>query len=111
MRREPEDSAPRKSVVFTVEIDAGVVASMVEDAPHVGTDSAEVEDVVQRLVDEWPGGDGVVVADVGNVQQKKGLGKAPQQIEGNKFPRTGSERIYSNPTARKDSQPTGDLEP
>ncbi len=33
--RKPKDAASRKRVVFTVEIDAGVVASMMEDPPHV----------------------------------------------------------------------------
>jgi hypothetical protein len=62
MRSEPEDASPGKCIVFAVEIDAGVVASMVEDTPHIRTDSAEIEDVVQSLVDQRPGGDGVMVA-------------------------------------------------
>ncbi len=35
VRRKPKDAASRKRVVFPVEIDAGVVASMMEDPPHV----------------------------------------------------------------------------
>src|SRR5271154_6783232 len=35
---KPKDAASRKSVVFAVDIDAGVVAPMVEDTPHVGVD-------------------------------------------------------------------------
>ena len=54
MGRKPKDAASCKRVVFAVEIDAGVVASMMEDAPHVGVDSAKIEDIVQSLVDERP---------------------------------------------------------
>jgi hypothetical protein len=49
MGRKPKDAASRKRVVFAVEIDAGVVAPMMQDAPHVRVDSANIEDIVQRL--------------------------------------------------------------
>ena len=86
MGRKPKDAASRKRVVFAVEIDAGVVAAMMEDAPHVRVDSANIEDIVQGLVYGRHRRDGVVVAVVGDVQQKECLGEAAQKIEGNKLP-------------------------
>ncbi len=68
-----QDSPSRKCVVFTVEIDAGVVASMMEDPPHVRTDSAHIENVVQGSVYRPHRRDGVVVAVVSDVQQKECL--------------------------------------
>jgi hypothetical protein len=35
MGRKPKEAASRQRVVFAVDIDAGVVASMMEDTPHV----------------------------------------------------------------------------
>jgi hypothetical protein len=35
VRRKPKDAASSKRVVFPVEIDAGVVTSMMENTPHV----------------------------------------------------------------------------
>ena len=49
---------------------------MMEDTPHVRTDSAQIEDVVQGFVDERPGRDGVVIAVMGDVQQKECLREA-----------------------------------
>ena len=86
MGREAKDAASCKRVIFAVKIDAGVVAAMMEDTPHVRADSAEIEDIVQRLVYERPGRDGVVVAVVGDVQQKECLREAAQKVEGNKLP-------------------------
>lgn len=74
--REAENAASRKRIVFAVEIDAGVMAPMMEDTPHVRIDSAQVEDIVQGFVDERPGRDGVVIAVMGDVQQKKCLREA-----------------------------------
>ncbi len=48
--RKPKDAASRKRVIFAVEIDAGVMASMMEDTPHVRADSANIEDIVQGFV-------------------------------------------------------------
>jgi len=73
---EPEDTASRKRVVFTVEIDAGVVPSMMQDPPHVGADSAKIEDIVQGFVYGRHRRDGVVVAVMGDVQQEECLRKA-----------------------------------
>src|SRR5215469_11049134 len=41
--RKAKDAAPRKRIIFAVEIDAGVMAAMVEDSPHVRVDTAKVE--------------------------------------------------------------------
>jgi hypothetical protein len=59
-----------------VEIDAGVMAPMMEDTPHVRADSAQIEDIVQGFVDVRPGRDGVVIAVMGDVQQKECLREA-----------------------------------
>ena len=53
MRGKAEEAAAFNGIIFAVEIDAGVVPAMVEDAPHVRADAAQVEDVVQRFVDAW----------------------------------------------------------
>src|ERR1035441_3844314 len=50
VRRKAEDAASGKRVVFVVEIDAGVVASMMEDPPHIGADSTNIENIVQGFV-------------------------------------------------------------
>src|SRR5271155_237904 len=71
--RKAKDAASRKRVIFAVEIDAGVMAPMMEDAPHVRTNSAQVEDIVQGFVYERPGRYGVVIAVMGDVQQKECL--------------------------------------
>ena len=73
VRRKSKDAASGKRVVFAVEIDAGVVAPMMEDPPHVGANSTDVENIVQGFVDRPHRGDGVVVAVVGDIQQKEGL--------------------------------------
>jgi len=88
-----------------------VVASMMEDTPHVRVDSANIEDIVQGLVYGRHRRDGVVVAVVGDVQQKERLGEAAQKVEGNKLPWIGPERVERNPAARQDSQARGDLDP
>ena len=77
MGRKAKNAASRKRIVFTVEIDAGVMAPMMEDAPHVGADSAQIEDVVQGFVDDRPGRDGVVIAVVRDVQQEECLRESP----------------------------------
>src|SRR5271168_1530032 len=71
-----KDAASRKRIIFAVEIDAGVMSAMVEDTPHVRTDSAQIEDIVQGLVNARPGRDGVVIAVVGDVQQEECLREA-----------------------------------
>jgi hypothetical protein len=76
MGRKPKDAASRKRVVFSVEIDAGVVTPMMEDTPHVGVDSANIENIIQEFVYGRHRRDSVVVAVVGDVQQKKCLGEA-----------------------------------
>lgn len=86
MRRKSKDAPPRKRVVFAVDVDAGVVASVMEDAPHVRVDSANIEDIVQDLVYRWHRRDGVVVAVMGNVQQEECLGETAQNVERNELP-------------------------
>ena len=84
--RKTKDAASRKRVVFTVEIDAGVVAPMMEDAPHVRVDAANIENIVQDFVYRPHRRDGIVVAVVRDVQQKECLGEATQKVEGDKLP-------------------------
>ena len=86
MGRKPKNASAGERVVFAVEIDAGVVAAMMENAPHVRADSADIEDIIQELVYGGHGRDGVVVAVVGDVQQEECLGEAAQEVEGNKLP-------------------------
>src|SRR5277367_5334106 len=50
-----KDAASRKRIVFALEINAGVMAPMMEYPPHVRADSAQIEDVVQGFVDARPG--------------------------------------------------------
>src|SRR5208282_1153856 len=71
-----KDAASRKRIIFTVEIDAGVMAPMMDDTPHVRADSAQIEDIVEGFVDARTGRDGVVIAVMGNVQQKECLREA-----------------------------------
>jgi hypothetical protein len=66
--RKPEDSASGECVVFTVEIDAGMVSSMMEDAPHVRVDAAKIENIVQDFVYGWRRGDRIMIAVMGDVQ-------------------------------------------
>src|SRR5271166_7075419 len=61
-----KDAASRKRIILAVEIDAGVMAPMMEDAPHVRADSTQIEDIVQGFVDARPGRNGVVIAVMGN---------------------------------------------
>src|SRR5258706_6291797 len=71
-----KDAASRKRIIFAVEIDARVMAPMMEDTPHVRADSAQIEDIVQSLVDARSGRNGVVIAVMGDVQQKECLREA-----------------------------------
>src|SRR5260370_18187592 len=84
MGRKAKDAASRKRVIFAVEIDAGVVASMMKDTPHVRGDSANIEDIVQSFDYQSQRRHGVVIAVMGDVQQKECLGEAAQKVEGNK---------------------------
>src|SRR3984957_2904469 len=94
-----------------MEIDAGVMPPMMENTPHVRTDSAQVEDIIQGFIDQRPGRDGVVIAVMSDVQQEKCLREPPEKVEGNKLPRTGPESIESNPGARQHCQTDSDLDP
>jgi hypothetical protein len=109
--REPEYAASREGVVLTVEIDAGVVASMVEDPPHVWIDSTDIENIVQGFVYRWNRRDGIVVAVVRDIQQKESLGKAIQKVDGYKPPWIQLERVESNPASRQHCQTHGDFDP
>src|SRR5271170_6443322 len=86
MGGKAKDATSRKRIIFAVEIDAGVMAPMVEDTPHVRADPAQIEDIVQGFVDARPGRDGVVIAVMSDVQQKERLREAAQKVEGNKLP-------------------------
>src|SRR5208337_4706032 len=50
MGGKAKDAASRKCIVFALEIDAGVVAAMMENAPHVRADAANIENIVQKLI-------------------------------------------------------------
>jgi hypothetical protein len=63
-----KQAASRQRVVFRVDIDAGMMASMVEDTPHVRADSTKIEHIVQSLVYGRHRRDGVVVAVMRDVQ-------------------------------------------
>src|SRR5580658_8055233 len=76
MGGKAKDAASGKRIIFAVEVDAGVMAPVMEDTPHVRADSAQIEDIVQGFVDARPGRDGVVIAVMGNVQQKESLREA-----------------------------------
>src|ERR1700746_2313062 len=76
IRCKAKDAASRKRIIFAVQIDAGVMAAMMEDTPHVRADSAQVEDIVQAFIDARPRRDGVVIAVMGDVQQKECLREA-----------------------------------
>jgi len=86
IRRKPKDAASRKRVVFALEIDAGVVPTMMENSPHVRADSANIENIVQGFVYGGHRRDSVVVAVVGDVQQKECLGKAAKNVQSNESP-------------------------
>ena len=49
------------------------MTTVMEDTPHVRTDSAQIENIVQGFVDARPRRDGVVIAVVGDVQQEECL--------------------------------------
>ena len=49
MGRKSKDAASGKRIVFALEIDAGVVAAMMENAPHVRVDSANIKNIIQEL--------------------------------------------------------------
>src|SRR5277367_1425312 len=66
--RKSKDAAARQRVVFGVDINAGMVASMVKDTPHVRVDSAKIEHIVQSLIYRRHRRDGVVVAVMRDVQ-------------------------------------------
>src|SRR5258706_14347425 len=48
--REPKDAASGKRVVFAVQVDAGMVPAVMENPPHGGADSANIENIDQGLV-------------------------------------------------------------
>ena len=94
-----------------MEIDAGMVASMMEDPPHVGADSTDIENIIQRFVYPPLRRNGVVVAIVRDVQQKEGLRDCIQQVEADEPPRIRLEDVKGNPAARQHRQPHGDFNP
>src|ERR1700739_227412 len=67
MGRKPKDAASRKRIIFAVEIDAGVVPSMMEYPPHIRADSANIKNIVQGFVYGRHRRNGVVIAIVGDV--------------------------------------------
>src|SRR5580700_2260342 len=74
--RKAKNLASRQRVVFTLEVDAGVVAPMVEDTPHVRADSTNIERIVQDFVDRSHRRDRIVIAVVRDIQQKECLGES-----------------------------------
>src|SRR5271166_2825088 len=86
VRSKSKEASSRQRVVFRVDINAGMVASMVEDTPHVRVDSTKIEHIVQSFVYGRHRRDGVVVAVMRDVQQKERLGEAAQNVEGDKPP-------------------------
>src|ERR1700761_505796 len=109
--RKAKEAAPGKSIIFAMEIDAGVMAPVMENTPHVRADSTQIEHIIQGFVDERPGRDRVVIAVMGYVQQKKSLCEAAQKIDRDKLPGTGPKRIQNNPCTHEDRQPHSDLDP
>jgi hypothetical protein len=72
-----------------MEIDAGVVAAMMEDAPHVGVDSAEIEDVVQALLTDGRDEMALWLLSWAMFSKRNVWARPPKSIEGNKVPGTG----------------------
>lgn len=83
---EAQKAAAGKSVIFAVDVDTGVMPAVVQDAPHVGTDAADIEDVIESLVYRFAGGNRAVVGVVGDVKQKEGLGQAAQHVKAGEEP-------------------------
>src|SRR5579871_555372 len=94
-----------------MQVDAGMMAAMMQNPPHIGTDSAEVEDVVQPFVNPTLGRNSVVVTVVRDIQQKEGLRDGVQEIEGDKLPGIRLECIKSNPARRQNRQPHCNFDP
>jgi hypothetical protein len=94
-----------------MKIDAGVVTSMMENPPHVGADSTNIENIIQPFVDKARRRDSVVVAVVSDVQQKECLRDRIQQVEADEPPGIRLERVKGNPAARQHRQPHSDLDP
>ncbi len=78
-------------------IDAGMVPAMVQDAPHIRTDPANVEDIVERFVNGGRGRDSVVIAIVCDVQEEESLGEAAENIEAEKKPGFGMQGVNRCP--------------
>ncbi len=108
---KPKQAASGKCVVFTVEIDAGVVAAVMKDTPHVRTNSTNIEDIVQGFVYRPHRGDGIVVTVVRDIQQKERLCDGIDKVEANKFPGIRFERVKRNPTARQHCKTHRDFDP
>src|SRR5258708_34465287 len=51
IRCKAKDAASRKRIIFAVEIDAGMMAAMMETAPHLRADSAQIEAIVPVFLD------------------------------------------------------------
>ncbi len=109
--RKAKDASSSKCVVLTVEIDAGVVAPMMEDTPHVRVDPANIESVVQDFVYRPRRRDGIVITVMRNVEQKECLGEAVEQVDAHKLPGIRIESAERNPAARKHGEAQGDLDP
>ena len=86
MRRKSKDAASRKRVVFTVEIDAGVVAPVMQNTPHIGVDSTNIKNIVQRFVYRPCRRNRIVVAVVRDVQHQKSLGQPAHKVDRDKLP-------------------------
>ena len=77
--RKAKDAASGKRVIFPMQIDAGVVPSMMQDAPHVRIDSTDIENIIQSFVYRPERRNRIVVAVVRNVQHQECLGQATRR--------------------------------
>src|SRR5580658_980515 len=84
---------------------------MMEDPPHVGADSTNIENIIQSFIYRPRRGNGVVVAVVSNVEQKEGLRDRIQKVEGDELPGVRFEGVKSNPAACQHGQPYCDFDP
>ena len=76
MRCKTKQAAPLNRIILAMQIDAGMVPPVMQNTPHVRADPAEIEDIIQALVDRRARGDCVMVAVMGDIQQKKRLREA-----------------------------------
>ena len=64
---EAQETAAGKGVIFTMNVYTGMVSAVVQDAPHIRADPAEIEDIVKGLVHRGRGRDRIVVTVMGDI--------------------------------------------